>query len=106
MGLEIPEKNFIEVHAKFNFDSEVRVIKSLKINILPVLLEIDVCFLLDVLQNMLPMGSLVKKIAQLIGIRMSRKINPVMKAVKSEKSYIVELVKMSSTNIEMTFKNL
>lgn len=62
--------NFLEVRVKYNFASNVRVIKFMEVQVLPVLLHLDVKFAIDMLQNCMPLLPTLRKIEQLVGAKL------------------------------------
>ena len=107
VGLDSQSKSFVELRVKYNFAPNVRVIKYMQIQLLPVLVHLDVKFLIDRLQNCMPLVPTLKKIGQTIGGKLIVSNNSELAVSKSaETFYIVEHVKIGHTNLELSFDNL
>lgn len=107
VGLDSQSKSFVELRVKYNFAPNVRVIKYMQIQLLPVLVHLDVKFLIDMLQNCMPLVPTLKKIGQTIGGKLIVSNNSELAVSKSaETFYIVEHVKIGHTNLELSFDNL
>jgi hypothetical protein len=107
VGLDSQSKSFVELRVKYNFAPNVRVIKYMQIQLLPVLVHLDVKFLIDMLQNCMPLVPTLKKIGQTIGGKLIVNNNSELAVSKSaETFYIVEHVKIGHTNLELSFDNL
>lgn len=70
VGRPLPVKNFAEVRVKYNMASNVRVIKFMQVQLLPVVVHLDAKFAIDFLQNSLPMVPSLRKLGQSIGGRL------------------------------------
>jgi hypothetical protein len=93
------------VTAKYNFDSNVRVVKAATVDMLPILIQLDVKFVIDVVQNLMPMVGTVRKLLQLVGPRLA-KVEEMIVNRPAETLYIVEAMRMGEIRLELSFEHL